>query len=136
MIRRIVPWAAYLTWLAVLTGLSSVSGSRIGPMPFAGADKVAHIVLFALGSVPLAVVANGKLNSPLKVWIVVVAVMAFVGLADEFHQLFTPGRSGMDPGDLTADILGSAAGALCAILILHGRRSKSHYEAPGAGRAP
>jgi VanZ family protein len=135
MTRRIVPWAAYLTWLVVLTGLSSLSGSQIGPMPFAGADKVAHFALFAAGSTPLAAIAIGKLTSPLKTWLLVVGVMSFVGLADEFHQLFTPGRSGMDMGDLTTDILGSATGAACAILILHGRRSKSHHNSPGADRA-
>lgn len=34
-----------------------------------------------------------------------------VGIIDEYHQTFTPGRTGNDLGDWIADILGSIAGA-------------------------
>ena len=37
--------------------------------------------------------------------------MALVGAVDEWHQCYTPGRSGGDPWDWTADVLGGAAGA-------------------------
>jgi VanZ family protein len=39
-------------------------------------------------------------------------VLTVVGVADEFHQSFVPGRQGNDPFDLMADILGSLCGSL------------------------
>jgi len=40
------------------------------------------------------------------------------GVSDEFHQTFTPNRSGNDLGDLTADFIGSFIGAT-AWRLLH-----------------
>jgi VanZ family protein len=37
--------------------------------------------------------------------------MALIGFLDEWHQLSTPGRSGGDPWDWLADLLGGAVGA-------------------------
>ena len=41
-----------------------------------------------------------------------VAVISVFGMLDEYHQLFTPGRSGGDVGDWTADTFGAFCGAL------------------------
>ena len=45
-----------------------------------------------------------------------VAISVF-GALDEFHQLFTPHRSGADPFDWTADTLGALTGALLTVLV-------------------
>ena len=43
--------------------------------------------------------------------IVVIVVGFVIGRLDEYHQSFTPGRTGNDNGDWLADILGSIGGA-------------------------
>jgi VanZ family protein len=40
-----------------------------------------------------------------------ILAIALIGGLDEYHQTFTPGRSGNDPYDWLADVLGAAAGA-------------------------
>lgn len=40
-----------------------------------------------------------------------IVAMATIGIIDEWHQCFTPGRSGADPWDWLADLLGGASGA-------------------------
>ena len=45
----------------------------------------------------------------------VVAIAAF-GALDELLQTFTPGRSGGDIFDWTADLIGAVAGALISLL--------------------
>ncbi|MEO0018393.1 MAG: hypothetical protein RLZZ522_1676 [Verrucomicrobiota bacterium] len=44
--------------------------------------------------------------------LVVVLTLALVGALDEWHQSFNPGRSGNDPWDWLADVLGATAGFL------------------------
>jgi VanZ family protein len=102
-------------------------------MPFWEADKVAHATLFALGALPVTFIVRRFLKGFGPTFGVTWFVMMAIALLDEFHQLFTPGRSGMDIGDLTADAIGSGCGILIA--WLYGRSSKSHLPAPGADRA-
>jgi VanZ family protein len=131
--RMVAPWLAFIVWAIALTALSSIPASRIGPMPFWEADKVVHSLLFGLGAVPVAFIARRYFKGIAPVFGITLAIMMTVALLDEFHQQFTPGRSGMDAGDLTAD----AVGSMCGILIawLYGRSSKSHLPAPRADRA-
>jgi VanZ family protein len=39
-------------------------------------------------------------------------VVGLTGALDEFHQSHVPGRSGNDPADFAADLLGALCGAL------------------------
>lgn len=48
-----------------------------------------------------------------------VVVIALIGALDEYHQSFTPGRSGNDPFDWLADLLGAIAGAFTFKHIHH-----------------
>ena len=43
---------------------------------------------------------------------------AIIGALDEYHQTFTPGRSGNDPWDLLADTVGAAAGSAFIIFAI------------------
>ena len=43
---------------------------------------------------------------------VLVIVLATVGALDEWHQSWVPGRSGNDPGDWLADVVGALTGGL------------------------
>ena len=49
----------------------------------------------------------------------VIIAIALTGCLDEYHQSFTPGRSGNDPYDWLADVLGATAGALTFKRIHH-----------------
>ena len=70
-------------------------------------DKLAHMAVFALlaGAVGYASGLRG-----VRMWWLAFAIALAVGVADEWHQIFLPGRGpGLD--DLAADALGAALGA-------------------------
>lgn len=90
-------------------------------------DKLAHFLYFSAGGALLA--TSGLVFRPdmkdrrklLFVWVTLICSM--IGRLDEYHQTFTPGRSGNDTGDWIADSLGGAAGAAFVLfLILPGIR--------------
>jgi VanZ family protein len=135
-IRAACAWLLFALWAIGITILSSMPGERFGPSPFFEADKVVHMGLFALGGAAL----TGALRlvartGVMKTAFLALGVMALVGMADEIHQLWTPGRSGGDLGDWTADVIGAALGIACVSLLYGRRTSKSPLPAPGADRA-
>ena len=107
--------AAFLLWFGLLWLLSSFSsGGAIGPS-IPHFDKVAHFGYFFGGSVLLSgYLFFRRPARPDWKWIIITAVslVALTGCLDEWHQSFTPGRSGNDPYDWLADVLGATAGAL------------------------
>lgn len=113
LLERPKPWRlGWWLWFGVLFLLSSVPGYRLGPPPFEWFDKVEHAGYFFLGGLLLGGWLVATDRWPARWWMLPV-VAAMVGAFDEMHQLFTPGRSGLDPGDWVADILGgTAAGAV------------------------
>lgn len=128
-------WGIFGAWVVFLIVLSSMPGSRFGPSPFFEADKVLHFLLFAVGAGSLMAAlcqTTGKssFRRGLACWILMIGV----GIADEIHQLYTPGRSGGDLGDLTADAAGAAFG-ICLILFLYGKRLPTRLGTPGPDRA-
>ena len=78
-------------------------------------DKVAHFGYFFIGGALLAtcvLVAWPALKwHRMSLFFALVVVCSVIGRLDEFHQGFTPGRSGNDTGDWVADTLGGAAGS-------------------------
>ncbi|MBC8128281.1 MAG: VanZ family protein [Gloeobacteraceae cyanobacterium ES-bin-144] len=114
MLRNPRVWlAALLGWFGTLWILSSMSG--VGPnVSINHLDKVAHFIYFFGGGVLLAgwrfryqpVRPSWKL-----ILTTTILTMALIGWLDEWHQSFTPGRSGNDPFDWLADLLGATAGA-------------------------
>lgn len=132
----ILPWTLFTTWLIGLTVLSSLPGSDFGPLPFFEADKVVHFLLFAAGAVPLMFALLQTFRQPRwRLAIFAWGIMLFIAVGDEVHQRFTPGRSGTDLGDMTADALGAAFGITCTLLIYGWRPFKTHLPAPGRDRA-
>ena len=105
--------AAVLLWAGLLWWLSSRNLPAVGPS-FDHADKLKHLVYFALGSYGAGrflLLTRPEWKSRTLI-IMVTLFAALVGAADEFHQAFTPGRSGNDPFDWLADTLGGLLSAL------------------------
>ncbi len=114
LIRRPALWlAGLLVWFATLWGLSSLhsAGPRIDVHHI---DKLMHFGYF-LGGGFLFAGWQFRLHADSPDWRRILGAallaMALVGAVDEWHQCYTPGRSGGDPWDWTADVLGGAAGA-------------------------
>ena len=105
--------ACFLAWFAALWVLSSSSNVGQVTPPIPHFDKVAHFGFFFVGSGLLCACLfrcrPEKTNWKTIIGCVIVAT-ALTGCLDEYHQSFTPGRSGNDPYDWLADVLGAATG--------------------------
>jgi VanZ family protein len=107
-------FSALVCWFALLWFLSSMHGSPDIPPPFPHFDKLMHFGYFLIGGFLLTggiYLRNPDFTSWKPVLVTTIAVMAAVGIIDEWHQCFTPGRSGADPWDWLADVLGGSCGA-------------------------
>ena len=114
--------AAFLLWFAILCMLSSLPGQVELVPPIDHFDKIVHFCYF-FGGGGLLSAWLFRLRPDLPNWKAILSVtiltVALLGGLDEFHQTFTPGRSGNDPYDWLADILGAAAGAFTFKRIHH-----------------
>ncbi len=115
-------WFSFLIfWAVTLYMLSSFSKT----MPDGGAeiphiDKILHFGYFMGGGIIFGtwvLLWKGTAAGALARIAIPLAILACGGALDEYHQTFTPGRSGNDPFDWLADSLGSATGLLIANLI-------------------
>ncbi|MDP4624249.1 MAG: VanZ family protein [Akkermansiaceae bacterium] len=124
---------AFFFWAATLYILSSFSKT----MPEGGPeiphiDKVLHFGYFLGGGIMLAthILLKKGTTAPFFVRIIIpIALLAIIGALDEYHQTFTPGRSGNDPFDWLADVLGAATGVALAH-ALHPRLLKFSSKNP------
>lgn len=112
--------------------ISSLSSKQLDPvfMPIMGWDKVLHFTAFACGGAVLAFAL--RLSTRLawrRILLLAVLVVSLYGALDEYHQLYTPSRSGGDVGDWVADTLGAIAGAFAARWF-YVRRSTTNRPAP------
>jgi VanZ family protein len=111
-LRRWLPVALYAA--LVFVG-SSIPGTAIDPR-LSLHDKLIHATEYA-GFAFLLARAFG-----VRYWWLAIVAGALYGVSDEFHQTFTPMRSGNDLGDITADVIGSTIGATAWMLLLRRRR--------------
>ena len=120
ILRQPAFWfAALMLWLGTLWLLSSRSGDSTG-LPIEHLDKLAHFFYFLAGGMLLAnwrVTLQPDRPRWNQILLASVAAMALIGLLDEWHQCFTPGRNGADPWDWLADTLGAIAGAFATKFI-------------------
>ena len=112
MLRSTKFWRiTYAVWFIVLCILSSMS--HPGPhVDVVGFDKVEHFTYFLLGGLALGLALS--VDREMRPWLgwIILLTGSVVGWFDEWHQSFTPGRSGLDIYDWMADAMGSAAAAL------------------------
>ena len=93
--------------LALLIGGAQPVAVGLVPAPW---DKLAHGTVFALLALSLGLASGG---GGWRVLLLAFAGALLVGVLDEWHQIFLPGRSaGLD--DLLADAVGAAIGAMVA----------------------
>lgn len=113
-------WLGVIVWLAVLWMLSANSRLPSGPS-FPLKDKLLHCTYFCGGAVCLLLALFGNRSSlpnGRSLFLPGFLFTAIVGALDEFHQTFTPGRSGNDPWDWLADVTGGLLAAWIAIRLL------------------
>ncbi|MES2923402.1 MAG: VanZ family protein [Verrucomicrobiota bacterium] len=114
--------AGFLIWFAVLWVMSSLTGRETFLPPSDQMDKVAHFGYFFGGSGLLCAYLYRR-NPDHPNWKVIIggAILALSlnACLDEYHQSFSPGRSGNDPADLLADVFGAAVGAFTFKRIHH-----------------
>ena len=100
--------AAMLLALAILVGLFVLGAHPVAvnlvPSPW---DKLVHGCIFALLTCGIGLASGLQGRRRL---IVAVATALLVGVLDEWHQVYLPGRQ-VTWGDLIADVAGSIVGA-------------------------
>ncbi|WP_395751341.1 VanZ family protein [Prosthecobacter sp.] len=113
-----MPWRLLVcAWFITLYWLSSQSHLP-SPAEFEGVDKFEHTLFFSAGGMCflLALRLAGFAKTTQAAFLASVLFCAAVGGFDEWHQLHTPGRSGGDFWDWTADICGGFLGAALALI--------------------
>jgi VanZ family protein len=129
---RASPWVAVLAYAAVIFYLSSQSH----PLPWVTHhfwDKGLHCTEYAgLGLLLVVALFRSTALRPAGLVVAATALAVFYGATDEIHQYFVPGRL-CEWGDLLADSIGGALGALFGMLLA--RRFLSPGDGVRAGAA-
>ncbi len=111
----------FILWMATLFTLSSFSKTLPDGTPqIPHLDKVLHFGYFLGGGFILGTWVLLRKSFPRKPFLrsaFPFVILAIIGALDEYHQTFTPGRSGNDPFDWLADISGAAIGLFIANLV-------------------
>lgn len=130
--HRTAAWLAVVGWAATIWWLSSRRGEEIEELNiFEVTDKVAHFAAFAVGGTLLTIAVRWSTTWEWrKIALAAVVILALFGASDEYHQTFTPNRSGADVFDWLADALGAAAGVALTVSF-YARFERSRRPAPG-----
>ena len=107
--------AGVIVWWLTLWFFSAGNPSIPGGPEIPHMDKVCHFGYFLGGGGLLSALLfcrRPAAPSWRSIALVVVLSLALVGALDEWHQSFNPERSGNDPWDWLADVLGGTAGFL------------------------
>jgi VanZ family protein len=110
-------WLAVILWALTIYYLSSLSGPEIEKIGIHLWDKAEHFVAFFTGAVVLTCALRFSTGWRwLRIGLVGVLAIGAYAATDEYHQLYTPHRSGGDLMDWLADALGGTLGATSTIL--------------------
>lgn len=111
--KSLLWWSGVIVWAAVLWVLSANASLPSGPS-FPLKDKLLHCMYFCGGACCLLLALYGRaslLPSGRTLLLCSFIFTATMGALDEYHQTFTPGRSGNDPWDWMADVSGGVLAA-------------------------
>ncbi len=131
---RTAAWIAVIGWCITIFILSSLPGPTINEINVLNVwDKAAHAIAFAAGAVVLAIALRiSTAWSWKKIALVAAVAVSLFGATDEWHQLYTPKRSGADPADWLADTIGAVAGVAATSLVYARFERKNHTPPPRA----
>lgn len=107
-------WLIVLAYAGLIFFLSSRPATSYPKVDIPFADKIVHSCEYAGLGFLLARALRRK-SEPKTAWqrvALVTLLGGLYGVGDEYHQSFVPYRNGNDPGDVAADVVGSALGAL------------------------
>jgi len=112
--------------MAVIYMLSSLPGDDSLLNTFEFSDKIKHfIAYFVLGITYCMWISRESWLAKPFFWCVIVVVMCTtLGILDEYHQSFVPGRSGNDLKDLAADFVGGLVSVFLYLffMVKHSKR--------------
>lgn len=95
--------AAAVAWTVAIFAACSIPGDALPRAPIVSADKIVHVVMFAVFAVLWIRAAPGR------GWTILAAAVAFAVGIEVWQQLPLVGRTA-DPWDAVADVLGAALG--------------------------
>jgi VanZ family protein len=115
---KLALWGGVLAWMGLIFFLSAESDpGALSRFDFEGADKLAHIILYAVLGLLLwraSRFAGGRLlGAQPTLWTYIMGTV--YGLSDEWHQKFVPQREA-DVMDLLADCIGIGLGIMAAVV--------------------
>ncbi len=107
-------YAALICWAITILWLSSLTPRELPASAFLLWDKLNHVLAFAVGGLLAATALRvSRPTMPAAgALIAAIVLIAVFGAVDETVQTLTPGRSGGNLGDWTADVVGAVLGAL------------------------
>jgi VanZ family protein len=119
LLLRAAAWLAVLIWAGTIHWFSSRTGPEIEEMNvFELSDKAAHFLAFFAGAPALVCALRWTFDGPWKKIIMIATLaLALYGAVDEYHQTFTPNRTGADVFDWLGDALGGIAGVFATRLV-------------------
>ena len=117
ILKRELCRALFISWFIALFVLSSIPGKAEARVQFLYADKIAHLIFFAIGSTAFTLTLTQhplRKHSSSFIFGACMSMTAVVGVYDEWHQTFTAGRDGNSLGDFVANLAGGVLG-YCAV---------------------
>jgi len=132
--RWLAAWLPAVLWAGVIFGASSIPGTQIPSVDLPQADKLAHLLVYAvLGALLLRALRvrarrqqAGRQTEEAQALLgwrhwrrqagVAVLIATLYGVSDEIHQHWTPNRT-PDWHDVVADALGGGLGTLALVAM-------------------
>ena len=131
-------WVLVVCWAATEFLLSCCTGPQVSRfmLRYPNFDKVCHLVAFGAGGVAVTCALRATWRLPV-LWtaLISILVVSFYGATDEWHQIYTPGRT-CDFFDWLADTAGAILGTFAVFAALYARDFATRSRSTDLGFAP